>query len=183
MRLGSGFRHAILAVLAMIATATTSHAAPAQPGCDAPPPAVRAYLADHHGLSVVTLRDLNADDQKLWLDARHWACPGLAMVDLDGSGKLSFAMALLQRRAGGQFEQLVVLHAVGRGTKAEVLEPWFSAGNPVVVWRAPPGRAPTWDGGRGVTVSHDSIVFEAFESASTSYYWAGGRFRHITTGD
>jgi hypothetical protein len=177
------FRRAAGLAGVLAGLATTGQAVAAQPGCDNLPPAVRAYLAGHPGQSVVTLADLNADDLKLWLDAKHGACPGLAVVDLDGSGKPAFAMALLQRRAGGLFEQLVVLRPVGGGVKAVVLERPYPAGNPAVVWRARPGRADPWDGGRGVINRHDWIVFEQIESASTSYYWAGGRFRHITTGD
>jgi hypothetical protein len=141
-----------------------------------PPPSVAAYLKTHPGWRILTLADLNNDQQMQWNDAHKAFCPGIAEVMLDAGGQKSWALALLD--PNGSQEQLVLLH----GAKPITLEvPSQSTG--VVVWRAAPGKYDDPATGRKITIAHDSIMYELFESAAEQFYLSNGKVRRLQAGD
>lgn len=141
-----------------------------------PPPPVAAWLKAHPGWAILTLADLNKDQQMQWNEAHKAFCPGLAAVVLDADGQTSWALALLDSK--GSQEQLVLL----RGGKPITLEaPSQSTG--VVVWRAPPGKYDDPASGRKIAIAHDSIMYELFESATEQFYLSNGKVRRLQGGD
>ena len=141
-----------------------------------PPPPVAAWLEAHPGWRLLTLADLNKDQQMQWDDAHKAFCPGIAEVVVDAGGQKSWALALLDTK--GSQEQLVLLH----GDKPITLEaPSHSTG--VVVWRAAPGKYDDPATGRKITIAYDSIMYELFESAAEQYYLSNGKVRRLQAGD
>jgi hypothetical protein len=148
--------------------------APAAP-CT-PPPSVTAYLKAHPGWRILTLADLNRDQQVQWNEAHKAVCPGLAEVVLDAGGQKSWALALLD--TSGSQEQLVLLH----GDKPITLEaPSRSTG--VVVWRAAPGKYDDPATGGKIAIAQDSVMYELFESAAEQFYLSNGKVRRLQAGD
>jgi hypothetical protein len=147
--------------------------------CDAGNHDVGAYLHAHSELSVVTLSDLPEDDQALWKKAHGDSCPGMVAVDLDGTGRRSFALALLQRVNGKNVEQLVML----TGAASNVLVEPTDVISPFVVWRANPGRFPNLLTGADVHIPHESIVYEKIEATSTLFYRSHGKIRSLLASD
>jgi hypothetical protein len=148
-----------------------AHAAGADP-CDNVPAAVSAYLKLNAPWVPVRISDLSPDHQTLWNEAHPGACPGVAAADFEGGGRLSYALALIRRdRRDGQ-EMLVFLRPRGAKLRPTTIEPPYPAGDPHVVWREPPGAA-----------AHDSIVFEALESAAQRYSVKNGRLKKAQISD
>jgi len=162
-------RHIVIAALLVFA------ATPAFAQCEAPAP-VAAYLKAHPGWRILTLADLNKDQQMQWNEAHKAFCPGMAEVVVDATGAKSYALALLDK--AGKQEQLVLLH----GSKPILLEePSPSTG--VVVWRAPPGKYDDPSTGKKIAIATDSIMYELFESAAEQFYLVKGKVRRLQAGD
>jgi hypothetical protein len=153
----------------VLAADTAAMAAPCTP-----PPPVAAFLKAHSGWRILTLADLNRDQQMQWNEAHKAFCPGMAEVVVDSSAQKSWALALLD----GSQEQLVLLHD---GKPITLEAPSQSTG--VVVWRAPPGKFDDPATGRKVTIAHDSIMYELFESATEQFYLSNGKVRRLQAGD
>jgi len=161
-----------LGLIVFFAVACSSaHAAPCTP-----PAPVAAYLKAHPGWRILTLADLNHDQQTQWNDARKAFCPGMAEVAVDAGAEKSWALALLD--TNGSQEQLVLLH----GGKPVTLEP-PSQSTGVVVWRTPPGQYEDPATGKKIAIAHDSIMYELFESATEQFYLVNGNVRRIEAGD
>jgi hypothetical protein len=166
-------RDALLSVIALL-TATNASAActPSQP--------VAAFLAKHPSWAIRDMSDLGADDRALWDQYHKGKCPGMAFVDLEGSGQISYALELINRPEDK--EQLIVLKSVGGKLHETVLEPPFKSGG-LVVWRAPPGKSGDMYTGKRVYVAHDSIIWERMEASSQQIYLDHGRFKRLQTSD
>jgi hypothetical protein len=165
---------------ALFAIALLPMTTPAVGALCAPPPPVAAYLAKHPGWAILEISDLVADDQALWHQYHEGKCPGLAEAALDGSGKLSYALALVDRKNGN--EQIVALKAEGNAFQPFTLQaPFHDIGS--VVYRAPPGRSSDLETGREVRINHDSIVWEKMESASQQFYFSNKKFHKLQTSD
>lgn len=154
-------------------------AIPAWADCEPLHPSVRIYLEANPEWSIVELKDLVADDQRLWQDHKRDQCPGMAVVDLDGSGKSSYALALLRHERGETFERLVVVTA----GKPQTLDASQKIGNPAVVWRGEPGVYVEFSTRHKTRIAHDTIIYERFEASARAYYLSHGKFRSILTTD
>lgn len=154
-------------------------ASPAVADCSALPSPVQTYLKLNPQWSLVEMRNLEEDDQKLWQKLRSDQCPGMAVVDLDGSGKLSYALALLRHEHGIAFEKLVIVMA----GKSHKLEAAYKIGNPAVVWRGLPGVYVEFYSRHKTRISHDTVIYEHLEATASAYYLSHGKFRSILTSD
>ncbi len=103
----------------------------------------------------------------------------MAVVDLDGSGKLSYALALLRHEHGIAFEKLVIVMA----GKSHTLEAAYKIGNPAVVWRGLPGVYVEFYSRHKTRISHDTVIYEHLEATASAYYLSHGKFRSILTSD
>ena len=163
-------RHVVIAAALLLFAA-----APAFAQCEAPAP-VAAYLKAHPGWRILTLADLNKDQQMQWNEAHKAFCPGMAEVVVDAAGQKSYALALLDK--AGKQEQLVLL----RDGKPLVLEePSPSTG--LVVWRAAPGKYDDPATGRKIAIATDSIMYELFESGAEQFYLVKGKVKRLQAGD
>ncbi len=160
-----------------------ANAANADP-CSNLPPAVSAYLGAKPQWVLVRVTNLNADDRKLWKDAHGAKCPGLAIADFEGRGRLSYGLALLRHDRRGDEEKFVILHQRAKGISIMVVFPPYRPGNPDVVWRAPPGRTQAWDDDtKTILVPHDSVIFETLEAAAQQFYFKNDHLLKIQTSD
>lgn len=147
--------------------------------CAKVPAAARAYLNAHPGWNILRLADLDADDQSLWRQYRKGSCPGLAEVDLDGSGNKFVGLALIRKGATGT-ERIVVVRA---GVASHTLYDNF-VGRYSVIWRAAPGITWEWDDRKHkIHIPHDSLVVETIEAGAQQFYLKDGGYHYVQTSD
>jgi hypothetical protein len=165
-------QHMVIAV-ALAGLAGTSVAS-AQ--CEKPPRPVADYLAAHPGWRALTLADLTRDQQMQWNEGHKALCPGFAEVALDATGEKSYALALVNKSVT-QEETLIL-----RGAAARPLTIYpASPATGIVVYRMPPGQYD--DGDRKIAIAHDSVMYEAFESAAQQFYFVDGKLHKLQAGD
>ena len=180
-----------LAVLMAVGAVGVGLAAPNRPAgpCDRShlPREVLALIQHHYpGWDIVRLKDLRADDQRLWLRHHGKLCPGIAVGSFERAGYLSYALSLFKRRQTG-YDQIFVVaskHGVhyglrqlgSKGESAQV--PYLS-----VIYALPPGKYSRPEGEMNVTTHLDSIGLEAIEAASVMYYWRDGRYHVVVTSE
>ena len=129
------------------------------------------------GRKIVTLPDLDPDDQNFFQKEHSNSCPGLIKVDFYGDGKPTFALVLISK----QNSELVVAHQVGETWKTVVL----GTGGPSapVVWSLPPGEYTSVDGDKKIRATKPVIVFVKYESWGILYSWTGNGVRKIWIAD
>jgi hypothetical protein len=149
--------------------------------CPLPSKEVQQYLSSQPGWSVVDIKDLISDDQKLWAQHRGTSCPGIAIAKLDDSGRQAYAIALLDRAGDRLNEKVVVLLPRSARLSPRTLITAHKVDTPSVIWRAPPGDYRDWEGGPTIHVPTDSIVVEKMESNAMLYYLRGNQFHSVQT--
>jgi len=147
--------------------------------CGEKPDIVKNYLRSNPSWSIVSLNDLQADDQKLWKEKGNGLCPGLATVRLSQTNAKSYAVALLRTDGNVKEEKLVLLSRSESKYKEQSLVDPVSTVNPFVVYRVGPGKSYDAKKRKYVHLNSDSIVFEKLESTSTSFYYVDGKLRSL----
>ena len=162
------------AILAAIGTQITT--AQAQSGCTLPNGLSPLIATKYSNAHVVSLSDLNEDDQKLFLKEHGSSCPGLTRVDFFGDGKPTLALVLLPAN-GPQKAKLVVAHQVQSQWQTILLD---TADTTVpVVWSEKPGRYDDVYGNKTLNASRPVVVLCAYESWAILYGWTGSRVEKI----
>ena len=162
--------------------------ASANAACESVPQDVQEYLRSEPGWAFVDVKDLVDDDKSLWEQSHHGLCPGVAIVDLDGKGQQSYALALLKGGSGRAIEKLVVIRRQSGRFMRWVLAPpanvmYTNVMAPFVVWRTSPGTYRDLKSGHQVKLTHHGIVYEKMEATATVYYLSKGRFKSILTSE
>jgi hypothetical protein len=139
--------------------------------CATLPEAARAYLNTNPGWAVITPADLAADDRALWARQHRRDCPGLALADLDGSGRPFAALGLISRRPDEISERIILVRQAPGGLEVRVLVPDERTSAPVVLFHLPPGKAKQWDSDREIVIAHDSVGVAWLAASSRQYYW------------
>jgi hypothetical protein len=132
------------------------------------------------GAKVITLSDLNEDDQQFFQKDHHGACPGLVKVDFYGDDKPTFALSLATPAQTGFNTQLVVAHLLGANWKTTVLG---ETGGPApAIWSEKPGA---YEGVYGAKMrsTRSVILFVGYESWAVMYAWDGRKVKHIQIND
>jgi hypothetical protein len=147
------------------------------------PKAIKTYLNAHADWALVRRKDLVEDDQNLWDKYHRGHCPGFAVVDLDGRGKKSFALALLRRAKENLVEKLILLEGSENGLMEQTLVEEQPVDNPFVVWKGKAAKTYDYATDRYVLIKNDPIVYEKMESTSKVYYRINGKFRSLLASD
>lgn len=148
------------------------------------PASVRQLLLDNYrGWRVVTIRDLLAEDQRIWRKHYGNTCPGYAVAHLANSDRLSYAFNLIRKTHEGDYQALIVIDPEGDSYKLHVLQkPTYVRGVSVISIH-PPGLVTSSVDGRSVRSKFSVITFELLESGAIVYYWSGDRYRVIQVSD
>lgn len=173
----------LLSLLMMLGFCASANAA-----CDSVPQEVREYLRSAPGWAFVDVKDLVSDDKSLWDQSHDGQCPGIAIVDLDGKGQQSYALALLKTGSGQAVEKLLVIRRQSTRLVRRILVPptsvmYTNVAAPFVVWKAGPGIYRDQKSGHHAKLAHDGIVYEKLEATATVYYLSRGRFTSILTSE
>jgi hypothetical protein len=166
-------RQAILGLLFL------SGAAYAANPCFAIRPDARDYLQAHPEWRIVTPRDLAEDDRNIWMRYLPKQCPGMTIVDFDGTGDSFVVLGLLRRHDASTEAMTIAL----RGTEVHILRGVHHAGSPTVLHREKPGSAKEWDSEKRVALPHQSVSIVQIEASSEQFYLTDGRFRSVWTSD
>jgi hypothetical protein len=167
----------LCAVLAVIGTEMT--VAQPQNGCALPDGLSRAIAVKHPNSHVVTLDDLNQDDQTLFQKEHGSSCPGLTRVDFYGDGKPTFALVLL--RADGEKAELVVAHQLQNQWQTTSLD--TAESSVPVVWTEKPGKYDDVYGEKTLNAIRPVVVLCGYNSWAIVYAWTGKQVEKIWVRD
>ncbi|MFZ1140755.1 MAG: hypothetical protein WAN76_16335 [Candidatus Sulfotelmatobacter sp.] len=166
----------LCAILAIFCTQPVI--AQSQHGCALPDGLSQLIASKYPNAHVVTLSDLNQDDEKLFQTEHGSDCPGLASVNFYGDGKPTVAVVLLRNETQGQETQLIVAHELQSGWELRSLEQHITGPAPVV-WRERPGKYDDVYGEKTIKAINPAIVLCGYESWAILYAWVGNRVEKI----
>jgi hypothetical protein len=175
MRAGPSLLYIVFLMFSIAAGAATP--------CTNLPRIVVNYLQRHPGWTLVTTNDLEDEDKKLWTRNNRGLCPGMAIADLNGSGRKSYVLALRRRSNGVTQEKVILLGSDTRYLQERILAPPDRADVVLVVWRASRGKYYSYETNRYFRVPHDSIIYEDIGSSTIVYYFVRGKLRSVQTSD
>jgi len=150
----------------------------ADKSCDTLPGPVLEILGKENGWSVVTLGDLDQEEQAFWREKHPRACPGHAAVMLDEGGE-SYALSL--RRGGGDkvFRQVLVARATPQGYAVQTVIAPIESEIVYVVMGLKPGKYLEHDSFEQVEIKTDSILVTSLFAEGMIFFPDGDGFRHI----
>ncbi len=174
-------RKQFLSIAVLLSTATSAWAADP---CTNIPDAARAYLKAHPDWKILRTSDLIDDDKQLWRHYHKAVCPGLAEVDLDGSGKRYIGLALIRTTKSAQEERVIIVRAARDKLETWTIYSEFKAPPYTVIWRVSPGTTWEWDQpNRKIRIPNDSLVAATLESAAQQFYLKNGKLVYVQTSD
>lgn len=155
-------------------------AAPAKDVCALPQGLREEISKTYPGASIVSLKDLDDYDKKLFQKDHGARCPGLVKVDFYGDGKPTWALVLLQMEGAKRRATLVLARDLGKGWETSTLE--TTDGVPVV-WRETPGKYVDVHGQKTLRATHPAIVFCGYGGWAILYSWTGKEVEKIWISD
>ena len=150
-------------------------------GCALPDGLGRVIASKYRNAHVVTLSDLNQDDQKLFQKEHASTCPGLTRVDFYGDGKPTFALVLL-RANGSQKAELVVVHQVQNQWQTLLVDAADASPVPVA-WSEKPGKYDDVYGQKTLSARSPVVVLCGYESWAILYAWTGKQVEKVWISD
>ncbi len=153
--------------------------AEARANCADLPTPVREVLAAEPGWELVQLRHFYQEEEEFWQEFYGRTCPGYAAADIDGSGKPSYAVSLINQSGAVEQHKLLVLRPEGAGFTKIELPPAQRKNIAMFVIKQAPGKYVDWDSGKAVEVATESFLLGAFASATIMHYFADGTFHHL----
>jgi hypothetical protein len=168
-------RMRLLAALALAALLPM----PALADCKTRPKPVRDYMKTRASWVVVTEGHLSDADRAMWKREHKTACPGIAVVDLEGNGQKSYALAVLNRVKDVRYERLVLLQASGKKLLPKTLVAAFPQGDPIVVWRSRAKAVRAFGSRQRIALPAESIRFEKLGMSSKVFYLENGKIETV----
>ena len=144
-----------------------------------PDEAYAVLRAKFPALQIVTLADLDQDEQQAWSSAHPGSCPGIARGTFDPVHKNAYAISLFRALGNYRYrEALVLLSEEGGKYSVSILSPESEVTAHVyVVWQQPRGAFKDVETGKRVRAAWPIITYEAIEAGATAYYWQGAEFK------
>jgi hypothetical protein len=129
------------------------------------------------GANLVRLEDLDEDDAKGFQKDEGSRCPGIVKVDFYGSGKPTWALALITVNGSKVKAELVVARQVGERWDTKTLE--TSQGDVPMVWRGDSGKYLDVYDEKTIRALHPVIIFGRYEGWQVVYAWMGERVSKV----
>jgi hypothetical protein len=167
---------AILAVFGAEMTIAQSQSACALP--DGLKPLIASKFPSTH---IVSLSDLNRDDQMLFQKEHDSNCPGLTRVDFYGDGKPTFALVLLQA-GSARNAKLVVAHQDQNQWQALLVDTADASMVPVL-WSEKQGTYDDVYGEKTLKTTRPVVVLCRYEAWAILYAWTGKQVEKIWIAD
>ena len=176
----------MILMLLLSATAPMGATANGHPTCDEstlPGGVIRSLRSHYSTWHILTIKDLVADDAKLWQEAHHSACPGFVSGDFDGTGRTSYAATLLRSTDDKLSQTLILLSPEGNEYRVLILSAAQQVARASVVEKLPAGRYSSVGDTAQIGTKFPVIQYEAIESGSILYYWRAGRFHSLISSE
>jgi hypothetical protein len=147
-----------------------------------PPGAAEVLASAYPDYRVLRLADLNADDQGIWKNAYHNACPGV--VEGYFTGKKGYAVLLIPTKSNdGETRAVLLSPKEGGGLTQKQIFTEHRVGNLPVIRRSDPGTYEDPGKRVKVTVPNDVVLVEHLESKVTAIVFVKGERRLLTIAD
>ena len=172
-----GLTKAIVA-LGMLAASTLAVAEDCLPRL--PPAAAELLASSYPDDRVLQLSDLNADDQGIWKNAYHDACPGVAKGNFTGK-KGEYAVLLVPSKPDNhETRAVLVLPKEGGGLMQKQIYAERRVGNLPVIRRSDRGVYKDLEKRVTLTAPNDVVLIEHLESKVTAIAFVQGEMRTLT---
>jgi hypothetical protein len=190
-----GFRIAVAAFLGDVSVSVLVFsqlfsAAPRPTSCDVAtlPTQISVVLKSKFaGWRPKQVSDLDADDQRFWLESPSGkTCPGIAIGHFESTKEISYALLLVPESEAAHGYKVV---AFSRGTSESTYNSNLLAHadgdtySGVVILKADPGKYSDFDGTKTIRAKLDSVIVEWIEKGAVLYYWSSGRYRELRISD
>jgi hypothetical protein len=169
------FAAAVVTIAALLPIAAAETCAPSLPAG-----AMELLASVYPDYRVLRLADLNADDQTIWKNAYHDACPGVVKGAFTGK-EGSYAVLLVPARSDdGETRAVLLLPKEGGGLTQTQIFTEHRVGNLPVIRRSDPGVYEDPGKRVKVTAPNDVVLVEHLESKVTAIAFVKGQLRLLT---
>ena len=145
-----------------------------------PPAAAELLASSYPNDRVLQLSDLNADDQGIWKNAYHDACPGVVKGDFTGK-KSEYAVLLVTNKPDDrETKAVLVLPKEGGGLMQKQIYAERRVGNLPAIRRSDPGVYKDLEKRVKLTAPNDVVLIEHLESKVTAIAFVKGEMRTLT---
>jgi hypothetical protein len=145
-----------------------------------PPGAAELLASAYPDYRVLQLADLNADDQGIWKNAYHDACPGVVQGAFTGK-RTAYAVLLVPTKGDDRETKAVLLTPKdGDGLTQKQIYSERRVGNLPVIRRSDPGVYKDVEKGTKLTVPNAVVLVEHLESTVTAIAFVKGELRLLT---
>jgi hypothetical protein len=134
---------------------------------------------DFPGWRILSLRDLDFEDQVLWKREGHGRCPGYVTADFYGEGVKSSAVTLIRVNPGQHLEQVLIIIKNPDQPRPIVLSPPEHVDRLSVLAVLPRGNYASPEGEGEVNTRYPGVAYEVLEAGSLLFYWDGSHFASL----
>jgi hypothetical protein len=152
-------------------------------GSTLPAEARKIIQAQFNSWRIVTVADLQSDEQQLWKTKFGDQCPGIVAGRFNPNPKPSYALTLIKTRGQNSYQTLVVLTGIGRAYRAVTLSRSHKTTVISVITKVPAAKYSDAENLVHVHTKFDSILYEAIENGAILYYWARSGYRSLQTSE
>ena len=180
---------AFVAFFGLVGLSAPQNALASKP-CDAAalPPQIGSELKSRFaGWRPKQLSDLDADNQRVWLESPNGkACPGIAIGHFESAKQTSYAVLLVPESRPTHGYKIVVLSKDSNeklyvSTLLEKADEETYSG--LVIMKVKPGAFSDLETSQEIQTKLDGVVVEWLEKGAVLYYWSSGRYRRISISD
>lgn len=132
---------------------------------------------------VLEASDLTSDDRQIWQKAKGNVCPGAAQGDFDGSGKVQYAVVLIDRKGRPSVQLIHAVQGEGGAFRVSTLYTGETSRPPVVHKEAPGKYSSAGHSKKAVEIKNDVIYFETIESGATVFFFTNGKSKKLVVSE
>jgi hypothetical protein len=171
----------LLAAVGVMGIAMPADADDCVPGL--PSTAIELLASSYPNHRIVQLSDLNVDDQGIWKNAYHNACPGVVEGNFTGK-RHEYAVLLVSVKDDQREIKAVLLQPEeGGGITQRKLYTERRVGNPPVIRRSQPGVYKDSEDHTKLNALNDVVLVEQLESKVTAIAIVRGEIRVLRIAD
>lgn len=131
-----------------------------------------------------TVSDLEAYDQKLWLETNPHSCPGIAIGDFEQPNQSAYAILLVPNlESSSGYKIIIAVRATDANNYDLRLLDNGKADSGLVISRERPGKYMGFDETTSITLKLDGLNVEWLEKGSALYYYSTGSYHQLQTSD
>lgn len=156
-----------------------------QDSCRLPDSLQQQVISKYSGFKVINIDKLTKYHQKLFMKHFSIACPGTIKLDFFGSGKSTYAIALLKRFDAQSNILILIVAQQQKISNWDIieLEKTDKISVAPVIWTEPPGEYKGLKGLKTIKANYPVLFLVGYESWGLVYAWTGSKVEKIQISD